>query len=56
MDRIVVMNEGEIIESGSPRSLLLQDCKDGGKESAFRKLMATHGEEFLKEAIASAKL
>jgi ABC-type transport system involved in cytochrome bd biosynthesis fused ATPase/permease subunit len=56
MDRILVMDNGEIIESGIPRNLLLQDGKTGGKESSFRKLMATHGDKFLKEAIASASL
>lgn len=48
MDQIVVMDEGKIVEKGSPRSLLLDH------DSAFRGLMATHGEKFLQEAIVSS--
>ena len=48
------MDDGRIVESGSPRSLLLQDGTGGERESAFRRLMATNGPEYLAEAIASA--
>lgn len=52
MDRILVMEDGRIVEDGSP-SDLLEQAGDG--ESRFRGLMRASGDDFLRKMIEEAR-
>jgi len=60
MDSIVVMEDGKIVEQGSPKDLLIQTGTEGvskandGK-SKYRALMRETGDEFLKEMVQVAQ-
>lgn len=53
MDSIVVMEDGKVLEQGSPQALLRQVGDNGIGESRYRSLMRINGEDILEETLAS---
>jgi ABC-type multidrug transport system fused ATPase/permease subunit len=56
MDRIVVMDNGKIVEQGSPRALLEQEGSKGIRESRFRKLIRVDSDRVLEQILSKAKI
>lgn len=54
MDRIGGMEDGKIVEQGSPRVLLHQDGGGGVKENPFRRLIAMNGKQYLRDILTKA--
>jgi len=57
MDRIIVMENGVIVEDGNPLELLEQvsDEQTGVGESRYRSLMRAGGEDFLVKMVSEAR-
>lgn len=54
MDRIIVLEDGRIVEQGSPQTLLKQKGHEGFREGKYRRLIATQGEDYLNEVTVRA--